>query len=67
MVEELGEEEVVSLCDRAWSRIGNVVASAHKLAGAYFEPPPEETHDLETATVLLESDVDPSLLKKWGW
>lgn len=67
LVEELGDGEVIRLCDRAWSRIGNVVASAHAVLGARFEPPPEEGHDVEAVRVLLESDVDPSLPRKWGW
>jgi len=67
LVEELGGGEVIALCDRAWSRIGNVVASAHALLGARFEAPPEEGHDVEAVRVLLESDIDPSLPTKWGW
>lgn len=67
IVEELGTEEVISLCDRAWARIGKVVAGAHALVNAKFEPPPEEVHDIERACVLLESDVDPSLPRKWRW
>lgn len=67
LVEELGDGEVIGLCDRAWSRIGSVLASAHAFLGARFEPPPEEGHDVELVRVLLESDIDPTLPRKWGW
>ena len=67
IVAELGDEEAISLCDKVWARIGKVVAAAHLLVGAKFEPPPEQCHDLTVAGLLLESDVDPSLLKKWRW
>ena len=69
VVAELGDEEVIGLCDIAWSRIGKVVSVAHKLVSATSNFPPEDTHDsgLSDASVLLESDIDPDLPRKWGW
>lgn len=67
IVKELGDDEVVSLCDKAWARVGKVVAGAHTLTGVKFEVPPEAIHDLEVPSILLESDVDPGLLNKWDW
>jgi hypothetical protein len=35
-----------------------------------MQGPPEEIddpHDVEAVNVLLETDVDPTLVKKWGW
>ena len=55
------------LCDQAWSRIGRVVAEAHALVGSRFEAPPEEVHNMERAALLLESDLDETLPRKWGW
>jgi len=64
---ELGDAEVVELCDSAWARIGKVVSNAHKFCKSTFDPPKEHDHDIPRASVLLESDVDSSLLEKWGW
>ena len=67
VVQELGSDQVIGLCDKAFARIVKVVAGAHILIGRELEPPREELHDLSHVSVLLESDVDPSLPKKWGW
>lgn len=67
IVEELGPGEVIALCDRAWSKIGTVLAGAHALVSSRFEAPPEEVHNMERPSLLLESDLDPSLPRKWGW
>lgn len=62
-----GDEEVVSACDKAWSRIGKVFAKAHEQVNRIFDGPPEHSHDISKVSVLLESDVDPTLPEKWGW
>jgi hypothetical protein len=67
LAEELGEGEVIGLCDAAWSRIGKVVAAAHLLANARYEGPPEDSHDVSKVHVLLETDLNSDLIKKWGW
>ena len=67
IADELGSTEVVDLCDVAWSRIGKVISNAHKFCGSSLEPPNEHDHDISSASVLLESDIDPTLPKKWGW
>lgn len=66
---ELGEDEVISLCDKAWSRIGLVFRDAHKEYGFEFEGPSRHGHakGLAERSVLLESDLDPSLPRMWGW
>jgi hypothetical protein len=64
------EEEIVSVCHRALSRISAVVASAHEFAGSSMEAMPEEgehIHSADQVNVLLESDGDPTLVEKWGW
>lgn len=69
IVAELGDQEVIGLCDIAWARIGKVVSAAHKLVSATSNFPPEDAHEsgLADASVLLESDIDPDLPRKWGW
>ena len=65
---ELGDEEILTLCDRAWARVGAVVAAAHAFAGATYEAPREEEHTPEMCNLLTtETDLDPSLMEKWGW
>ncbi len=69
IIAELGDQEVIGLCDIAWSRIGKVVSAAHKFVSATSNFPPEDAHEsgLGDASVLLESDIDPDLPRKWGW
>ena len=64
---ELGECNVVTLCDLAWVKIGQVLSIAHDFAGWHSVPPVEHGHKVENCDVLLEMDIDPSLPKKWGW
>ncbi len=66
-VKTLSDEEIVSACDKAWSRIGRVFSKAHEQVGRKFDGPPEHGHDISRISVLLESDVDPTLPEKWGW
>ena len=64
---ELGEGNVITLCDLAWVKIGRVLSEAHDFAGWHSLPPVEHGHRVENCDVLLEMDVDPSLPLKWGW
>ena len=66
-VPELGEGNVITLCDLAWVKIGQVLSGAHDLAGWHSMPPVEHGHKVEDCDVLLETDIDPSLPRKWGW
>lgn len=66
-VNALSDEEVVSACDKAWSRIGKVFSSAHEQVSRVFDGPSEHGHDIAKVSVLLESDLDPTLPAKWGW
>lgn len=67
IVEEIGDEEVVGLCYKAWKSIGDIVAKAHKLLHFGFLAPDFEIEKIEPNFIILESDVDPSLPEKWGW
>ena len=64
---ELGEGNVINLCDLAWVKIGKILSEAHTFAGWHIEPPIEHGHRAEECEVLLETDLDPSLPEKWGW
>lgn len=66
VVEDLGESEVLSLCLQALNYVGAVVGEAHSLFGADVEKTELELDMLRTQ-ILLETDVDPSLIAKWGW
>jgi hypothetical protein len=35
--------------------------------GFRYEPPPEHAHDVDSHNLLTETDLDPSLIRKWGW
>ena len=64
---EIGEGNVITLCDLAWVKIGKILSEAHSFAGWHIEPPVEHGHRAEKCEVLLEMDLDPSLPEKWGW
>ena len=64
---ERGEGNVITLCDLAWVRIGNILSEAHEFAGWHFVSPVDHGHKVENCNVLLEMDLDPSLPLKWGW
>ncbi|MGQ0601715.1 MAG: hypothetical protein ACT4QE_08475 [Anaerolineales bacterium] len=65
--EELGEENVVTLCDLAWVKISSVLRSAHKFIGLDTRTPKPHGHDPKKCNLLTETDLDPSLPDKWGW
>lgn len=66
-VRELGEGNVLKLCDQAWAKIGHVLSAAHDFIGGKWEPPSPHGHDPAFCDLLTETDVDPSLVEKWGW
>lgn len=67
-----GTEDVLTVVRRAMARTHDLVALAHS---SLFDIPVAPFDDdlgldadsLAEVTVLLESDVDPSLLETWGW
>jgi len=67
IADNLGSEEVLSLCLSAYQQISNIIKEAHELCGLNFVPSTIDIDYFKSRYVLLESDVDPSLLKKWGW
>lgn len=66
VVADLGETEVLGLCVQALNEVGALVAEAHQIFGAAVESFALEVDLLRTQS-LLETDVDPSLIAKWGW
>jgi hypothetical protein len=67
IADNLGNEEVLSLCLSAYQQISDVIKEAHKLCDFTFAPSTIDFNYFQSRYVLLESDVDPSLHKKWGW
>jgi len=71
-IKELSEtEDVLTVCRRALSRAFMWLAAAHEILGVRTADLPEKElvapDALSKVTVLLESDVDPTLFAKWGW
>ena len=66
VMEEIGEAEVLTLCLQALNYMGVVVGEAHRFFGADIENTEMEL-DMVRTQVLLETDVDPSLIVKWHW
>ena len=67
LVEELGEGNVLDLCNQAWHRIGGVLDAAHQFLG--MESPGQELPQFRSSEcdLLTETDLDPTLPEKWGW
>lgn len=71
-IKEISEtEDVLSMIRRGVIRSHDMLAAAHRLYGidtGYLPDDPFLSEDgLAVTTVLLESDVDPTLPSKWGW
>jgi CRISPR/Cas system-associated protein Csx1 len=66
IVEEIGESEVVLLCNEALNYMGQLLAEAKVLFGKEAKYENIEI-DLSSIQVLLETDIDPSLIEKWNW
>lgn len=64
-------EDALVVCWRAIARTNALIAAAHELVGTKVWVMPEQdlirSDVLAKVSVLLESDVDPSLITKWGW
>ena len=69
VVEELTDtdEDVLVVCHNAWLRIRELVVDAHKLTGMTYpnEDETNDSHNPNRYNLLLESDLDSSLLTKW--
>lgn len=67
VVEDFGEDEVLQLCFEAWRMIGQLVTEAHDLLDLEFYVPIDCEELPEKYQVLLETDLNPKLIDKWGW
>lgn len=67
IVPELGDGNVITLCDEAWVKIGGVVAAVHNFIGVDWKPPPPHGHKPEMVDLLTETDHEPRLAAQWGW
>ena len=66
IVDELGEDEVVSISLKALNYMGHLVAEALSLFGMNATHKEIEIN-MDRVQILLETDIDPSLVEKWGW
>ena len=65
--EELGDKEVLLTCYEAYISMCDIMIEAHSFFDLQLVPQSLPEDLLEKTYVLLESDLDPSLPKKWGW
>lgn len=64
------DEDVLTAMRRALIRAHDLVVAAHDINGVQLQHIPDDyldPADLAEVSVLLESDIDPTLPKKWGW
>jgi len=66
VVEEIGDSEVVLLCNEALNYMGKLLSEAKILFGEEDKYENVELN-LSPVQVLLESDIDPTLIEKWDW
>lgn len=67
VVEDIGDNEVLQLCFEAWRMIGVLLEEAHEKLGLDFNIPQDCEESPENYQVLLETDMNPTLVEKWGW
>ena len=73
LVKELSDtEDAVAASWRALARMSALVSAAHQLLGSEWPSYEErgnqaELHDAEAVCLLLESDLDPEAIERWGW
>lgn len=67
IIEELGEKEVVELCYSAFLAICEIIKEAHNFFDYDYTIPTDCNRDLRRYRVLLETDINPQLVKEWGW
>ncbi len=63
-------EDVLTAMRRALIRAHDLVVAAHDIYGVQLQHISDDClnpADLAEVSVLLESDIDPTLPKKWGW
>lgn len=62
--------DIVTAGDAALSSVASVLRDAHELLGHSFDHDEDEArsaHDVHRVWDLLETDVDPTVVSKWGW
>jgi len=65
IVEEIGDSEIVLLCNEALNYMGKLLSEAKTLFGKEEKYENIEI-DLSSVQVLLETDINPELIEKWG-
>lgn len=71
-IKELSEtEDVLTIVRRGLVRVHDMLTVAHRMYGIHAPELPDQTllsaESLARVSVLLESDVDPTLPATWGW
>lgn len=64
------DHDVLTACDLIFRQLCTLVDDCHAHLGVPFDDDAHDchtAHDLETHATLLETDIDPTLVAKWGW
>lgn len=64
------EHDVLTASEMILNQLCSLVDDCHSHLGVPFDADAHEcniAHDLEQHATLLETDIDPSLVEKWGW
>lgn len=61
------DDEMVSACSYGFDYMGKLLEEVHEMMGYCFTSLSLNKNLVEDKYVLLESDLDPTLINKWGW
>jgi hypothetical protein len=67
IIETISDSEIISECNKAWVTLGDLVGEAHDLMNTDFKFTDRCHINIEDYQIITETDLDPSLVYKWGW
>ena len=67
VVDGIGDKEILSMCLAAYDYFSTIIADIHKHYGKTLGLSAVKNDYFLISQVMVESDLDSSLHKKWGW
>lgn len=67
VVDDIGDKEILSMCLDAYDYFADIIADIHKFYGKTLVLSVIKKDYFLFSQVMVESDLDSSLHKKWGW
>lgn len=67
IIDEISSNEIASECYKAYMYFVEMVGELHNMFGYIYTASTLSDDFISNNQVLLETDIDPSLIDKWGW